>query len=77
MAVYGFDSLDVEQLTHPLSGLAKSLDGWRVVFEESLKSISNFLSARDPFEIVAKISSQAIANGAVKAEASLCSCGAT
>jgi hypothetical protein len=68
MEIYGVDIVDQEKLRHPLSDLADSPEGWRAVFEEALHSITKFLAARDPFEILAKTSSQLRANVAAKKE---------
>lgn len=68
MSIYGVGTVDLEQLEHPFEGIASTAEDWRVVFEESMQSISRFLAAHDPIEILAKTSCQLLINTAAKKE---------
>jgi hypothetical protein len=66
MPIHGVDTIDLDGLERPFSNLADSPEGWRSVFEKSLASIRCFLAARDPWAIVAKTSTQLLANTAAR-----------
>ena len=68
MPIYGVDTIDIEGLERPFANLADSPEGWRSVFEKSMASIRRFLAARDPWAIVAKTSTQLLANTAARTE---------
>jgi hypothetical protein len=68
MGIYGVRTLELEQLEHPFENLADSPEEWRAIFEATLQSISRFLASHDPFEILAKASSQLLANSFAKKE---------
>jgi hypothetical protein len=68
MGIYGVDTIDPESLQRPFGKLADTPEGWRKVFEASLQTIRRFLAARDPWAIVAKTSTQLLANMAAKKE---------
>jgi hypothetical protein len=68
MAIYGVDIVDHEELKHPFSDLADSPEEWRTIFAEALRRIESFLGRHDPFEVLAKTSTQLRANVAAKNE---------
>lgn len=68
MGIYGVNTITFEGLEHPFGKLADSPEGWRRVFEESIGSIRGFLAARDPWAILARTSTQLLANVAAKRE---------
>jgi hypothetical protein len=53
----GAASLELEEIQHPLLGLAKTPAEWSPLFNDSLSVIKNFVSVRDGLEIVARSSS--------------------
>lgn len=61
--IYGVDVFDQDELLSRLPNLAADTpDECRQIFHTSQKALANFLAIHDPFEIVAKSTSQALAH---------------
>src|SRR5437667_9877418 len=68
MSIYGLQTVSSDSLEHPFESLANSPDQWRAIFQETVSSISRFLAAHDPIEVLSKTSTQQLMNSYARKE---------
>jgi hypothetical protein len=59
--IYGVDTLEFSDIKSPFENLAQTPEEWKAVFEDTRLFLTDFLEARDPFEVIAKSSTQRLA----------------